>query len=159
MRYFMTRLSALVAVLATLLVSAVPAAADDKDDPAKAEVKKLTGEWYRSHGLSGGFRTTVQGFSIVMFFEGDRVKTGRIFKPEDAKSLETWTVMVDPAKSPKTIDLTTTKDGQKQTRLGIYELKDNDLKVSWAEDGKERPAKFDDKTTPIDFYFRLEKQK
>lgn len=32
-------------------------------------------------------------------------------------------------------------------------------KVSWAEDGKERAAKFDDQTTPTDFYSRLEKKK
>jgi uncharacterized protein (TIGR03067 family) len=156
----MTRRTTLVAALAVFLVPASPSAADDKkDDPVKAEMKKLTGEWYRSHGLSNGFMTTVQGFSLVMVFEGDGVKTGRIFKPEDVKSLESWTVTVDPAKSPKTIDLTLTKDGKKQTRSGIYELKDNDLKVSWAEEGKDRPAKFDDKTNSIDFYFRLEKKK
>ncbi len=155
----MTRRTTLLAALAVFLVPTARSAADDKEEPVKAEMKKLAGEWYRSHGLSNGFKTTVQGFSLVMFFEGDRVKDGRIFKPEDVKSLDTWTVAVDPAKSPKTINLTMTKDGKKQTRLGIYELKDNDLKVSWAMDGKDRPAKFDDKTNPIDFYFRLEKKK
>jgi uncharacterized protein (TIGR03067 family) len=154
-----TRRTTLLAALAVFLVPTALSAADDKEDPVKAEMKKLAGEWYRSHSLSDGVKVTVQGFSLVMFFQDDRVKEGRIFGPEDVKSLDTWTVSVDPAKSPKTIDLTMTNDGKKQSRLGIYELKDNDLKVSWAKDGKDRPTKFDDKTTLIEFYFRLEKKK
>ncbi|HEX3151974.1 MAG TPA: TIGR03067 domain-containing protein [Gemmataceae bacterium] len=149
------------AILATLLPTlalAGSARADDKED-AKAELKKLAGDWYKSHGLSGGFVVTVQGFSLVMFFQDDQVKSGRMFGPEDVKSLDTWKVTVDPSKSPKTIDMTRTKDGKTVKRIGIYESKDNDLKFSWAEDGKERPTKFDDKTTAIEFYYRMEKKK
>src|SRR5437588_640287 len=64
-------MSSRLALLTATLLTLVPGGfsrADDKDD-AKAEIKKLAGDWYRSHGLSNGFVTTVQGFSLVMFFQ------------------------------------------------------------------------------------------
>jgi uncharacterized protein (TIGR03067 family) len=141
------------------VVPSVPVVAGDNEDPNKSEIKRLAGEWYQSHSLSNGFKVTVQGFSLVLFFRDEEVKEGRIFSPDDIKSLDSWKYTVDASRSPKTIDLSRTKNGKKETRLGIYELKGNDLKVSWAGEGQERPTKLDDKIMPINFYFRLEKKK
>jgi uncharacterized protein (TIGR03067 family) len=48
---------------------------------------------------------------------------------------------LDPAKKPKTIDMTAEKAKQEQV-LGIYELKDDDLKLCFAKGGGERPTEF-----------------
>jgi uncharacterized protein (TIGR03067 family) len=50
---------------------------------------------------------------------------------------------VDPAKTPKTIDLTVKVDDKTFTLLGIYQLENDDLKLCLAaEPGVKRPTEF-----------------
>lgn len=147
-------------VLSLAFAIGSPVFADDKPDPVEKEKKDLLGRWNRTHSLSDGYTLTVKGFKLIMLFEGDRMMEGRVFGAVDPEGLDTWNYTIDPAKSPKTIDLKmTTKDGKSKARFGIYELKVNELKVSWSDDPKKRPAKFDDKAAPIDFYGRAVKPK
>lgn len=126
-----------------------------KQDATKMEMKSLQGHWRESHSLSKGFTLTVQGFSLVMIFEDDQVKVGRVFNAADIKDLDSWKYTIDPTNSPKTIDLTMTKNGKSRTRLGIYEFKGDTLMVSWGKvDSKERPKAFDDRIVSIDFYVK-----
>jgi uncharacterized protein (TIGR03067 family) len=53
------------------------------------------------------------------------------------------TVVVDPKKSPKTMDITGTKGpNQGKTMLAIYEFKGGDLRVCYDLGGKARPTEF-----------------
>lgn len=53
------------------------------------------------------------------------------------------TVKHDPAKSPKTMDITGTKGpNEGKTFLAIYELKGDELRVCYDLSGKSRPAEF-----------------
>ena len=56
------------------------------------------------------------------------------------------TYVIEPAKSPKTIDITM-KEGDKGTAHGIYELKGDTLKICVARPNTERPTEFTEKGT------------
>ena len=130
-----------------------------KDDPVKAEVKRLEGLWLYTHGESGGFTTRVQGFSPALLFEGDKVTEGRVFPGRDIQKFGSGPYKLDPSKDPKTVDFTLKEKDQKEvTRLGIYKLEKDKLVMSFSEPGaKERPQEFDQKKARIEYYVRSKK--
>jgi uncharacterized protein (TIGR03067 family) len=137
-----TKLAGLVA-----LTLVIPALADDTpkkpdspkgDEAAAKEVAKLQGTWavvsVEQDGQAVGaddvksMRLVVKGNERVLR-NGDEVLFRTTFK-------------LDPTKSPKQIDLTPADGPADRPILGIYELKDDSMKVCLALGGGDRPKEF-----------------
>ena len=119
--------------MACLLIAGVRVA-----DTAADELAKLKGDWKVMSKATfvlnpdslKPFRMDRNNWADSVHFDGEKVK----FLVKGDKHSE-LTVKLDPANSPKTIDLVL--DGK--TWMGIYELKDDTLKMCLLE-GKERPT-------------------
>jgi uncharacterized protein (TIGR03067 family) len=116
----------------------VAAAADDKPDVAK-ETKKFQGNWTIESSETGGQKVPAEQLKeLVLTFEGDKhtVKHG-------SDVVQAGTQTIDPAKSPKAIDVTITEGPSKgAVMLGIYEFDGDTLKVCFDPEGKKRPTEF-----------------
>ena len=73
---------------------------------------------------------------------------------------ERATIKLDPSKTPKAIDLQPATPGRKETRpsRGIYELKDDTLKLCWRKEGGERPTDFATKAGDRDLVLMILKR-
>lgn len=116
------------------------ARADEKADAIKKALKKLEGTWkVVSVEVDGKKRANAQGTGVFK---------GNTFTFRQKEQVVEGTFTIDPAKSPKTLDLTVTKGKFKGKKsLAIYELKGDTLKACWtlfAKPGK-RPEKFETK--------------
>jgi uncharacterized protein (TIGR03067 family) len=136
----MIRTSLIPALALALLVG--PARADAKDDLAK-EMKALAGTWEVVKMVHDGVVAPLppEGSPRVTVKEDGSYAV----KAADM-ALESGVGKIDPAKSPKTLDITPADGPNKgKTLLGIYELKGDELRVCWSEPGKDRPADFTSK--------------
>jgi uncharacterized protein (TIGR03067 family) len=125
-----------VCVFAGLLWVVAAGGEEPKTDKAvEAELKRLEGRWRivaaQKEGAATESKTLVQ-------FSGTRCT----LTDPDIKLVVENTVVLDPSKDPKWIDLTNTTT--KLTHRGIYELKGDRLKAVFSldKDGK-RPEKFE----------------
>src|SRR5262249_5890704 len=91
----------------------------------EADGKKLTAdEGKKAHGKLG-----VQGGQYTIYFDGKKAGAGK--------------VKLDADKKPKQIDVVAEEGPTKgKTMLGIYELKGDDMRVCFAQPGKDRPTAF-----------------
>lgn len=122
-----------------------------KADP-KEELKRWQGLWIQAFSIKDGWTTSIQGISVGIQVEGDKLTHVRVIGA-DVEKYETDAFVLNPAKSPKEIDITMTKDDKKSVQLGIYEFKDGLLLVSLGEpDSKVRPKSFEDKKARITGY-------
>jgi len=112
--------------------------ADDKKDLEK-ETKKFQGEWTIESSVTGGVEIPAEQLKgFVLTYEGDK----HTLKMGD-QVVQVGTQKIDPSKSPKTIDVTTTKGPNKgKVMLGIYEFEKDTLKVCFDPEGKKRPKEF-----------------
>ena len=128
----------LIALIFAVGFAASGGRADDKPDVEK-ELKKFQGTWTFESSEMGGQKMPADELkTAVLTFEGAKhtVKNGD-------KVIQTGTQTIDPAKSPKTIDVTITEGPSKGTvMLGIYELDGDTLKVCFDFGGKTRPTEF-----------------
>jgi len=112
--------------------------AGEKADLEK-ELKKFQGAWTFESCEAGGKKLPIDALKgVVLTFEGDKhtVKKGD-------EVIQVGTQKIDPAKSPKTIDVTMTEGPSKGTvMLGIYEFDGDVLKVCFDPQGKKRPTEF-----------------
>jgi uncharacterized protein (TIGR03067 family) len=126
------------AVLA-LTVGLVAAGGGSKGDPVKKDMRKLQGTWkVVSVEMDGKKQSDEKLKSATMTVEGNKylVEVG-------GKTVEQGTFKIDPAKTPKTIDVTATQGkGKGNTYHGIYEIKGDTAKDCFAQEGKERPTEF-----------------
>ena len=103
----------------------------------------LQGTWVLTSGEANGKALTekeLQGAKLVIKGEHYTVTL-------DGKGTTTGVQKLDAAPKIKTIDITDDSGANKgKTCLGIYELKENEFRVSFAPPGKARPSKFS--TTP-----------
>jgi uncharacterized protein (TIGR03067 family) len=136
---------------AAVLLAATALAADPKD-----ELKLFAGAWVLDEAvLAGrdhkddfaGMKLTVTADKYVIDF-GDNSDKG--------------TLSIDPAKSPKQIDITTRADGPFKGRKlpGVYELKGDKLVLCLDSESKARPTKFEakEKTSVMLLTFKREKK-
>lgn len=153
--------TASLCLVAAVLLSAANSGGQEpkKDQSVKEEMKRLEGLWFCTHSESGGFTTTVRGFSPALLFEGDKVTEGRVFPGRGIQKFGFGPYKLDPSKNPKTIDITLKeKDKKEKTQLGIYKLEKNKLTISLSEPGaKERPKEFNSKIARISYYIRAKK--
>jgi uncharacterized protein (TIGR03067 family) len=108
----------LCGVLILALGSVAPSAA--RDPLVEGEVKKLQGTWVRLYVVADGKKTV----------DGKKAPGKEITLTIKGGSYGGEKFTVDPAKSPKHIDVTTADGkGGAATLPGIYELKDGVLKL------------------------------
>src|SRR5260370_30815143 len=117
----------------TIVIVALLLGADtQKDDAVKTETKNLQGTWsVVSAEREGGKVSDDEIKKTTLVIKGDKLiarKTENTPKPEE-KIIE-MSFTLDPTKNPKWIDVTYT-DGERkgESSLGIYELKDDSLKI------------------------------
>ena len=88
------------------------------------------------------------------------VMKGETYLVEVAGQPDEGRTKLDPAKSPKAIDITGTKGPNKgKTLLAIYELKGDELKVCYDLSGKSRPTEFATKAKTLLFLVRYRRVK
>jgi uncharacterized protein (TIGR03067 family) len=128
----------LAAVFGVFVLIATGTRADEKADIEK-ERQKFQGTWAFESSAAGGQELPAADLKdFVLTFEGDKhtVKKG-------TDVIQVGTQKIDPAKTPKTIDVTITEGPSKGTvMLGIYEIDGDTLKVCFDASGKKRPTEF-----------------
>jgi uncharacterized protein (TIGR03067 family) len=111
-------------------------------DAAQKEVDALQGTWNTATLTYNGKDVLAAGKGGFHFvFKGDEaaIEGNEAVKKEYAKIK----VKLDPAVTPKCIDITVTGGVQLNAVIeGIYELKENELKICAKVFGKDRPAEF-----------------
>jgi uncharacterized protein (TIGR03067 family) len=118
-----------------LLVSVAVAA----DADAEAELKALEGRWVID-------RARLAGRDHLDDFAGMKLTIkGNEYLIEFAENSDRGTFTVDPAKSPKWIDIQTAKKGPffGRTLHGIYKIEKEKLILCCEADGKARPTAFE----------------
>ena len=119
------------AALAGLLLG-VPA--PKEEDPVKAEMKALEGTWQVIDLQENGRPVGEKDLVLV-------IVDGKLEVLSGGQLSKAYTITIDPAKKPKTIDLTSTKDKDRQAR-GIYKLEGDQLTICLEEGTDKRPADF-----------------
>jgi uncharacterized protein (TIGR03067 family) len=124
----------LVALAVGLLI-----AADDGQGGAAKERKKLKGTWTITSVVRNENPLPEDKLKDLKFvFQGENF----VQKAGD-KTLAKGTFRLDPGKKPPTIDLMMNEGEEKgKTIKGIYELKDDVLRICGAGPGHERPTEF-----------------
>lgn len=122
---------------------------------ADADMEKIQGTWMVESGQEGGKALEagkVKGTMVTITADTITVKEG------DQKREMTY--KLDPAKNPKTIDLTTTQGTDKgKTAQGIYSLEGDSLKICFTIPGKDRPIAFDTRADSKEMLFTMKKAK
>src|SRR5262249_7610308 len=112
-----------------------------QDDVVQAELKRLAGTWaaveFEAEGRKMSVKDLGGGAPLVQEYRGDRL----MVKQGD-KVMEEGTVRLDPAKSPKAMDVTGKRDGREVTLRAIYELTGDTLRVCYRPEGQPRPTEF-----------------
>jgi uncharacterized protein (TIGR03067 family) len=118
---------------ALLLLAVIALAA--QPNALEKDQKALEGKWnVVSHIKDGQDRLKELGKTTVTF-DGNKISIAH-----DNGNTEDATFALDPNKTPKEIDILPGKD---QKVFGIYEVKDNELKVCFRDpDSNERPKQF-----------------
>jgi uncharacterized protein (TIGR03067 family) len=141
-------------VAAGLLAASEDKKPDDKkpdSEAAKKDLEKLQGTWTLVSGKSDGKELPKEiAAKLKLVVEKDK------FSIKNDDSEEPATVTLDPGQKPASIDI---KQGKEDPVKGIYELKDDELKLCWATAGKERPKEFEsNKEGVILFVLKREKK-
>lgn len=112
------------------------------DDTAKKDRERLQGSWETTTAVYDGRDLTADGIKLRFTFKGD---IASLDGSEDViKDYSKLSFKLDPAASPKGIDIKVTAGAQKDTVIeAIYELKGDELRVCAKMIGKERPTKFE----------------
>ena len=109
---------------------------------AKAEIDALQGTWVTAALTYNGkdfLADGKRGFNFVFKGEEAAIEGNDAVKKEYAKIK----VKLDPAATPKCMDITVTGGGQLNAVIeGIYELKGDQLKICAKVFGNERPLEF-----------------
>jgi uncharacterized protein (TIGR03067 family) len=140
----------LITIVAVGFTAAIGLAADND---AKAEMKKLEGNWEVVSIEANGMKIPVQKGAP----EKALIANGKATFYSDGKAMPTFKDLgleLDPKKSPKEVNLVR---GKGETLPCIYELSDTELKIAMPlvpldrkpEDKLERPNSFATKDKPV----------
>jgi len=109
-------------------------------DPVTRDFEKLQGNWLLVAWEVNGKKTPeekVKDTRLTITGDNYRVVSGM------GDMLEAGTIKLDPTKKPKAVDSIISLGAHKgKTRLGIYEVEDDQGKFCYAAPGKERPQDF-----------------
>jgi uncharacterized protein (TIGR03067 family) len=132
--------------LAIVVAAVLLIAADTPNaDAVKADLAKMQGTWRLESGEYNGKRMPeLMIKNVTRTITGDKFEVSRGGKPAGK-----GTMMVDPTKSPKTVDAEVIEAGEENKKpakaLGIYELDGDTMRTCLAEPGKDRPTEFSTK--------------
>jgi uncharacterized protein (TIGR03067 family) len=144
-----------VVVIASLAAGGSSLGAGGKE-AGENELKKIQGTWkFVSHEMAGKPTPPEQRAKITITFTGDKWSVR-----EDGKVVQSGTHKFDPTKKPGHVDAVVTEgEGKGSTMAGIYELKDDTMKVCFDLQGKERPTSFTAKAGQLAAVIQREKKK
>jgi uncharacterized protein (TIGR03067 family) len=119
------------------------------------DAEKLQGTWTITLAEKHGAKQPEEKLKdLRVVIEGDSMcfKTG-------GQDGERATIKLDPSKTPKAIDfLPVVADKEKKPSLGIYELREDTLKLCWRKEGGERPTEFATKADDRDLVLMILKR-
>jgi uncharacterized protein (TIGR03067 family) len=123
------------------LLSGGSAAAPDKKAPTPAEdFQRFQGTWQVESWIEAGKELPAADLKKRSVFFGANIFVSR----RDGKLFQAGPAQIDPAKSPRTINLTIKEgDGKDGVMLGIYEHSGDTLKFCFDPQGQNRPEKFE----------------
>ena len=123
--------------IAMLIAGAFALAADDA--AAQKDLAQLAGEWQMVSGVADGFSIPDE---MARNFKR-ACKDGEVTVTNGPQLVMRAKITVDPTKTPKTIDFQIIDGPTKgKTQLGIYELKDDQLKSCFGAPDAARPTDF-----------------
>ena len=125
--------------LSTVVTISLCAAAFGAQEPAKQELARHQGTWTAVSFRREGQETPAEIVrTITRTVEGDHVVWRR-----DGKSFAGTTVVLDPGRDPKTIDVLPDGGPSRGKRvLGIYKLENDTLTLCMADADQPRPREF-----------------
>ena len=124
--------------LSSMVVSVVLVAGFALGAGEKTDKQRLQGVWQATSIEADGVQAPAEVTeSLTYTFKGDTLTMGPAAEPG---SNSEFTITLDPAKKPKTIDLKITKgSGKGKTMLGIYKIEKDGLLICFSET---RPTEF-----------------
>jgi uncharacterized protein (TIGR03067 family) len=121
----------------TLAACASLALASAADDPARTDADKLQGSWKLVASEIDGKKAPEESVKTVrMTVKGDRIVLREENKEEEAS------FKLDPAQTPRALDLSIKVGDKMEVVKLIYELRGDDLKLCGGRAGKDRPKEF-----------------
>jgi len=128
-----------IKLLAVILAGLFLAADEGPAEKAKKELDALQGTWNGVSAEENGQplpKADAEGMQLII--KGDKYTLK--LKGEE---FEQGTLKLDPAKTPKAIDIKITSgDDKGKDQFGYYELEKDTLKLNVAGPGKQRPKEF-----------------
>ena len=139
-----------ILLVATFVAPAAP-------DEVKNDIQKMEGSWSVVEAVRGGRKVPAEDLGrMKVIIKGDSFAIA-----SGGREGEKVTLVVDPARKPKAVDMFSDATKEKRLSQGIYELDGQTLKLCWRKEGGERPTEFsvkgDDRTTML-MILRREKQ-
>jgi uncharacterized protein (TIGR03067 family) len=129
----------LFVLAAGALAASVLLAAAHGNENTIQQSKKLEGSWSVTSAVRNRNELPAERLANVQAIFRD----GRFAFTQGDKALTEGTFQIDPAKTPRTIDLTTIDaNGNEKTTLAIYDLAEDMLRICGAQPGVERPSEF-----------------
>jgi uncharacterized protein (TIGR03067 family) len=122
--------------LAVLLAATAGRADEPENESVKEEFQALQGTWQVESWEEGGKKVPAADLKKRSVFIGSTVF---IFR-RDGNVHQAGSVQIDPGKSPRTVNLLVKEGrGKDGVMLGVYDLKDNTLKIAFDPEGQVRP--------------------
>jgi uncharacterized protein (TIGR03067 family) len=110
-------------------------------DDAKQDLKQLQGEWIVVAAERDGNKLPEESAkNMQLVIKDDTIEISEDKTAENPR-VEIATLVLDPSKKPKQLDVKPTPKDAKPA-YGIYELNGDNLKLCWAREGQERPTAF-----------------
>jgi uncharacterized protein (TIGR03067 family) len=135
-----------------LLVIGLLVGADD----AKKDAKKIDGSWT---GVSivrdGNAMPEDEAKNVLVTF-----KDGKYEVKQGGQMIGKGTIKVDTSKTPYQVEIMV-EEGENagQTELGICEVKDDSMKICFADPGKPRPTEFESKAGSGNHFVTMKRSK
>ncbi|MCC6419095.1 MAG: TIGR03067 domain-containing protein [Gemmataceae bacterium] len=127
--------------LGVAVLLAVAAVARPQDEASKKDLRAMEGAWSVVVHEADGKKTTPE--EARMAESKLVVKDGKYTVVLGDRQRTTGTIRLDAGKSPKQIDAIAADGPYKdQAMPGIYEIKEDEMRICFAQPGKERPKQF-----------------
>jgi uncharacterized protein (TIGR03067 family) len=127
------------AALAAALLCPALAAGPDREAAARKEMARLQGTWQAVSYALGGKKASDEDLKKIQLIIG---AAGKFRAVNEGKTFLAGTLTVDPAKDPKTMDITFAEPTKSKAALGIYKIEGDTLTICRSAPGRPRPTAF-----------------